>query len=65
MDVREMIVYNVVTDDFVSWMLDPTGEIIITSSDPVDTEDNCVVTTWNNLAQLRYKIGRGKRNANH
>ena len=65
MDVREMVVYNIVSDDFVAWTLDSTGEIIIKSSDPIDSEDNCIVTTWNNLARVRARYGKGKRNANH
>jgi hypothetical protein len=44
-------VVNKKTKNFVPYRIDKNGEIIIVSTDPIDTEENCVVTTWSNITQ--------------
>lgn len=44
-------VINKKTKNFVPYRIDKNGEIIIVSTDPIDTEENCVVTTWSNITQ--------------
>jgi hypothetical protein len=46
-----LTVINKKTRNFVPYRINKQGEIVIVSTDPIDTEENCVVTTWSNITQ--------------
>jgi len=58
LDVREVVVYNIETNEFVPFVYKGKGEIAIVSTDPRDTEDSCIVTRWENLHLYYKKIGK-------
>jgi hypothetical protein len=46
-----LTIINKKTRNFVPYRINKQGEIVIVSTDPMDTEENCVVTTWSNITQ--------------
>ena len=60
-DQGGLVIYNKATRDFVPYRIDPlTGEVVIKSPNPKDSDLNCIVTTWENIYQRNLeKKGRG------
>lgn len=58
----EIVVLNIYTGNFVEYRLNEDGEVIIISTDLVDTQDTCIVTTWGNIYEKN--LVKGKKNDN-
>ena len=60
----EIVVINKRTGSIVPFRLSENGEIIFNSTDPRDTDEDCYVTTWDNIYiknQLRKERFNAKR----